>query len=73
MRGFAHVQFEDNDAAVKALAKAGESFNGRDIRVDLSQGNRRQRKNYQDQGFTVGAGGGLYDMGVGGTNISRDL
>jgi nucleolin len=39
-RGFAHVDFEDNDGAKNAVKKSGTELDGRTIRVDFSSGQR---------------------------------
>jgi nucleolin len=35
-KGYAHVDFDSQDAVTKAIAKAGENLDGRDVRVDTS-------------------------------------
>ena len=35
-KGYAHVDFDSNEAVQKAMAKAGQSLDGRDVRVDAS-------------------------------------
>jgi len=60
-KGFAHVDFDTSDAVTKAIAKAGENLDGRDIRVDLSTprvggGDRGGRGG--DRGGRGGFGGG---------------
>jgi nucleolin len=35
-KGFAHVDFDSSEASAKAMAKAGQNLDGRDIRVDAS-------------------------------------
>jgi nucleolin len=39
-RGFAHVDFADNDGAQNAVKKSGTELDGRTIRVDFSSGQR---------------------------------
>ena len=39
-RGFAHVEFDSNASAVKAMALAGQEIDGRAIRLDLSVSRR---------------------------------
>lgn len=48
-KGFCHVEFESTEAAAKAMKKAGENIDGRDIRVDFS-GPRKEGGN-RDRGF----------------------
>merc|ERR1712166_1052695 len=60
-KGFALVDFDTSDAVTKAIAKAGENLDGRDIRVDLSTprvggGDRGGRGG--DRGGRGGFGGG---------------
>jgi len=54
-RGFAHVDFRDNDSASKALLKAGSKVDGRDIKVDLANG--RKEGGGDRGGFGGGFGG----------------
>jgi len=35
-KGYCHVDFDSNEALTKALAKAGQNLDGRDVRVDTS-------------------------------------
>jgi len=75
MRGFAHVQFGSEEAAQKAVGKAGEYLDGRAIRCDLSgnkpprTGGRGGGRGGRGGGFGGGRGGGRgggYGGGRGG-------
>ena len=39
-RGFAHVEFEDNESAHNAMKLAGQDMDGRPVRVDISEPRR---------------------------------
>lgn len=55
-RGFAHVEFASNAEAVAAMAMAGQPLDGRELRLDLSQGRR-------GGGGARGGGRGFGDRG----------
>lgn len=57
-RGFAHVEFGTNGEAVKGMELAGQSLDGREVRLDLSQSRR-------------GGGGGGRGGGRGGFGGDR--
>jgi len=56
-KGFAHVEFDNTDAASKAMKKAGENIDGRDIRLDFSA--QRQAGGDRDRSFGGGSRGGF--------------
>jgi len=53
-KGYAHVDFDSNDAVQKAMGKAGQNLDGRDVRVDAST----PRQGGGDRGGRGGFGGG---------------
>ena len=55
-RGFCHVEFNSPDAATKAMELQGQLLDGRMVRLDLSQNNRRGGGG--DRGGRGGFGGG---------------
>lgn len=54
-KGFCHVEFENTDSAVKAMKKAGENIDGRDIRLDYSS--QRQGGGNRERSFGGSRGG----------------
>jgi len=63
-KGFCHVEFESTDAASKAMKKAGDNIDGREIRVDFSSqrqgGGNRDRGDRGDRGDrSYGSRGGF--------------
>merc|ERR1712032_636943 len=70
-KGYAHVDFDSNDAVTKAIAKAGENLDGRDIRVDTStprQGGGDRGGRGAPRGGRGGFGGGRGGRGGFGGN-----
>merc|ERR1711957_1049385 len=63
-KGYAHVDFSAQDAVTKAIAKAGENLDGRDVRVDTST----PRVGGGDRGGRGGFGGGRGGRGGFGGN-----
>jgi len=61
-KGFAHIEFGSSDAVDRALQKGGQNVDGRDIRVDYSNGKREDNRG----GFRGGRGGS-YGGGRGGS------
>jgi len=61
-RGFAHVDFADNEGAQKAVEKTGTELDGRTIRVDFSSGQR----NGGVEGYRRGGRGGSFRGSRGG-------
>jgi len=62
-RGFAHIDFEDNEAVRKAIQKSGTEIDGRTLRVDYSSG--------KTQGGGQRGGRGGYGGGRGGSTGGR--
>lgn len=62
-RGFCHVEFEEPAGAQKAMELQGQLLDGRGVRLDLSQNNRRGGRG---GGFGGGGRGGGFGGGRGG-------
>lgn len=65
-RGFAHVEFESEDAVSKAVALSGQQLDGRNIRIDVAEsrsgsgsGSRSSRGSFGGyrRGYRGGRGG----------------
>jgi len=61
-KGYAHVDFDSNEAVQKAIGKAGQNLDGRDVRVDSSTprqggGDRGGRGGFGGRGGRGGFGG----------------
>jgi len=67
VKGFAHVEFESNEGADKAVTMAGQKLDGRPLRVDYAQAKgegRPRRGGFGDRGgFGGGRRGGFDDRG----------
>jgi len=73
-RGFAHVDFDDNEGAANAVKKSGTDVDGRAVRVDFSSGQRSGGGSRGGRGgFRGGRGGGFREGGFreGGRGGSR--
>lgn len=64
-RGFAHVEFHSNAEAQEAMKMAGQSLDGRALRLDLSQSKPR-RTDGGGRGGSRGRGGDRGSFGGGG-------
>jgi nucleolin len=68
VKGFAHVEFESNEGADKAVTMAGQKLDGRPLRVDYAQAKGEGRGPSRRGGFDRGGyggrrGGGFDDRG----------
>ena len=41
MKGFAHVEFTNKEGVEKAMLRAGEKLDGREIKVDVSESRKK--------------------------------
>jgi len=57
VRGFAHVDFAENDGAANAVKKSGTELDGRTIRVDFSSGQRNGPGGFRRDVGSRGGGG----------------
>ena len=58
VKGFAHVEFESNEGADKAVTMAGQKLDGRPLRVDYAQAKGEGRGPSRRGGFERGGYGG---------------
>jgi len=65
-RGFGHVEFMSAEDAKKALELAGQSLDGRELRLDLSTNNKRGGGDRGGRGGFGGGRGGGFGGGRGG-------
>jgi nucleolin len=70
-RGFAHIDFEENEAVQKAVQKSGTEIDGRTLRVDFSSGKSQQGGHRGGRGGFGGRGRGGYGGGRGGYSGGR--
>merc|ERR1712151_1117711 len=75
-KGYAHVDFDSNEAVQSAMGKAGQNLDGRDVRVDASTprqggGDRGGRGGFGGRGGRGGFGGRGGRGGFGGNPMDK--